>query len=110
MLSKLIDDPQLDQIRSHARDGSIDEWPVNIRRIYPADHCVTEQGSPAFEIVHESDFLGTEQGELYFILAIFGVEMAINMGGPSIEGYEAWLNENEDASPLYHGKNAAGGP
>lgn len=109
MLNDLIDDPQLDQIRSHARQGPTNEWPVNVRRIYPANHSVTDGVSPAFEIVHESDFLGTEQRELYFILAIFGVEMAINMGGPNIEGYEAWLDENAGASPLYYGKNAPGG-
>jgi hypothetical protein len=93
----------------HVR-GSTNEWPVNVRRIYPADYCVTDSVSPAFEIVHESDFFGIEQRELYFILAIFGVEMAINMGGPSIDGYEAWLNENDGASPLYYGKNASAGP
>jgi hypothetical protein len=40
------------------------------------------------------------------VLAIFGLELTINLGGPNIEGYERWLVENENASPLYSGKNA----
>jgi hypothetical protein len=34
-------------------------------------------------------------------LAIFDLELAINIGGPEIEGYERWLRENSNASPLY---------
>jgi hypothetical protein len=40
------------------------------------------------------------------VLAIFGLELTINLGGPDVEGYERWLVENENASPLYVGKNA----
>ena len=30
-----------------------------------------------------------------------GIEYAINLGGPFIEGYEVWLKKNKNKSPLY---------
>jgi hypothetical protein len=30
-------------------------------------------------------------GEVYFVLVLFGIEFAINMGAPHIEGYINWL-------------------
>jgi len=39
--------------------------------------------------------------ELFLVLAIFGVEFAINYGGAEIDGYRRWLRENNDRSPLY---------
>ena len=30
-----------------------------------------------------------------------GIEYAINLGGPIIEGYDFWLKKNKDKSPLY---------
>ncbi len=53
------------------------------------------------QILFEHDFLVTEGNEWYFVIAIFGVEFAINLGGPEIEGYENWLHKNGHRSPLY---------
>jgi hypothetical protein len=53
------------------------------------------------QVVHEFDFLVTRLNEIYFVLAIFGEEFTINIGGADIEGYKLWLRENNDASPLY---------
>ncbi len=36
-----------------------------------------------------------------FILALFGVEYAINMEKPSNDGYREWLTENSYKSPLH---------
>ena len=55
----------------------------------------------AHEVLHEWTFLYTEHEEMYFVLAILGVEYAINMGGPDIEGYKLWLKEHGNKSPLY---------
>ena len=52
----------------------------------------------------------TPSSEWYFVLAIFGEELAINLGGPEIEGYEKWLKDNNGKSPLYVGKNTSGFP
>jgi hypothetical protein len=38
---------------------------------------------------------------MYFVIAILGVEYAINVGGPDIDGYGLWLRQNEGRSPLY---------
>lgn len=68
-------------------------------------------------MVHESDFLlipvekndkiNTEyiMAEIYFVVALWGIEFAINMAGPEISGYENWLKTHNNESPLYCGKN-----
>jgi hypothetical protein len=48
---------------------------------------------------------GIDDSEFYFVLAVFGMEYAINLGGNSIDGYKAWLVKNNDISPLYLDKN-----
>lgn len=104
-LDYLSDDSQLDPIRDHARRGRHQAWPVHIRRIYAADAAVMNDQSDRGQIVHEFDFLMTDKSELYYVLAIFGLELTINVGGPDIDGYIQWLAENRSASPLYSGKN-----
>lgn len=101
----IVSEEQFDPIRNHARYGQPRDWPYHSRRIYDANEDQKIHGKEG-QIVHEYDFLSTEQGELYFVLALYGVEMTINVGGPDIEGYERWLKENNDESPLYWGKNA----
>ncbi len=46
-------------------------------------------------------FLYLPNREVYFVIAMFGMEYAINMGGSSLDGYKEWLSENENISPLY---------
>jgi hypothetical protein len=104
MLKQWIDDPQIDIIRNHARKGEPTDWPVHVRRIYDADDRVVYGQSKLEQTVHEFDILQTEQLEYYFVLALFGVEMAINVGGPVIEGYIKWLQEHDGVSPLYYAK------
>jgi hypothetical protein len=70
----------------------------------------------AWRFKYVSDFLlttpdahdehGNMESEFYFIIAIFGVEFAINMIGPSVDAYKEWLRVNGGVSPLYYGKNA----
>ena len=38
--------------------------------------------------------------QLYFVIAIWGVEYVINMGSPEIEGYYEWLKLKANRSPL----------
>lgn len=113
----LIDNPQFDAIRNHVRYGLVDYWPCSIRRIYSAKKFWNIDKEKAEQIVFESDFLLPNinesddfqseviQSELYFIMIIWGIEYAINLGGPEIEGYENWLIEHGGLSPLYYGKN-----
>lgn len=109
-LNYLVEDVQFDPIRNHARFATGGLWPVHIRRIYPADRRIGHNlaaGESGHQIVHESDILVTDWSEYFFVFALFGLEMSINIGGPELDGYHRWLGENADASPLSVGKNAA---
>ena len=106
LMDELIDHSQLDAIRSHARRGTTPDWPTSSRRItgiLPSyQNALDENG----DVIHESDFLLTDESEYYFVLSLFGWETAINLGGPGMDGYRKWLDQHEDKSPLYCGRNA----
>lgn len=116
-LDDLINDTQLDMLRNHARLGTIKNWPCSIRRIYDYNRIWKYSDGLDGQMVHESDFLviPTEESheidkehilaEIYFVVALWGIEFAINMAGPEIIGYKKWLTEHNDESPLYYGKN-----
>lgn len=104
-LQEITHKEELDLLRNHARYGQTREWPVSIREIYGHSARWTSEDLENYQIVHEFDFLFTDQHEVYFVLAIFGCEMVINMGGPDLEGWEVWLSQNENTSPLHTGKN-----
>jgi hypothetical protein len=105
-LAYICDETRLDPLREHARRGRITQWPVYSRRIYGADAMIVGPDGTLGQVIHESDFLVTPLGEWYFVLALFGLEFAINLDGPEVEGYEKWLSENNYASILYSAKNA----
>ncbi len=107
-LEYIVNEDQLDLIRDHARRGYNKDWPFNARRIYEQDKQWPTEGGESSQIVHEFDILCTNWSEWFFVLAIFGLELVINYGGPEIEGYQRWLKENDNASPLYWGKNKSG--
>src|ERR1017187_161314 len=105
-LAYLADEPQLDSVRRHAREGYPKSWPYHIRRIYDPDRHFTDNAGKEVQTIHEYDLLHTNSNEWYFVVAIFGLELAINLGGPEIEGYHLWLRTHGDISPLYHGRNS----
>jgi len=99
--STIVNKPELEPLRKFVRYGiSEGQWPINIRRIYPEKFLFTEDSS-CFEMLHEFDFLITETGEWYFVFANFGIEYAINIAGPVLDGYQRWLKKNSNQSPLY---------
>ena len=67
-----------------------------MRRIYKSTNYWRD-GSNAeiYQITNEYDFLATEENEWYFVIALFGIEFAINIGGISIDGYKKWLMEHD---------------
>jgi hypothetical protein len=101
----LVDHNQLDLLRAHARRGEPRNWPFSRRRIYEANKPWNDPDG-LHQRVHEHDFLVTEHSEYFFVLAIFGLEFAINMGGTEIGGYLQWLEAHGQVSPLYFAKNA----
>lgn len=102
----LVDEKQFDPVRYHAREGRPQTWPHHARRIYAADRLFVDEKNETVQTVYEYDFLYTPARELYFVIALFGLELTINVGGPEIDGYLKWLKDHGDVSPLYSG----GGP
>jgi hypothetical protein len=104
LLAELTDHPQLDLLRNYSRFGKVGlDWPYSERQIYPRDFRFPAENDESYEVLHEWTFLYMESMELYFVVAIFGVEYAINVGGPTVEGYDRWLREKGGRSPLYEG-------
>lgn len=99
-LRSLIDDSDLDPIRMHARYGAGAPWPVELRRIYPSDRMWSE-GDENVQRKWESDFLVTPQGQLFFAVAIFGLELAINVLERDLTGYQGWRQATGVTTLLY---------
>ena len=93
----ILEDDIFSSIRNYARYGGRKIWPYSVRRIYARG--ATYQGDIFSSISWEADFLFTELGEVYFIIAMHGIEYAINIGGPIIEGYEFWLKKIRIKAP-----------
>jgi HNH endonuclease len=106
LLTMMVQEERLDTLRGFVRYGEVIDWPISVRRIYDADSNWSDGERQIYQIMHEFDFLSLQDGEIYFVLALFGQEMVMNLGGPSLEGWENWLAEHDGISPLQHGKNA----
>ena len=105
-LDEIVNKAELDELREHIRIGDPSKnWPYHSRRIYPENFVFVEEGQSC-EILHEFMILVTLQREFYVILALFGVEYALNLGGPEIDGYLNWLEQNNNRSPLSHSVNS----
>ena len=100
--AELVDQAALDNLRTYVRRGTPTiTWPVGIRRIYDREHRFSDQISDNFEVLHEWMILPTAGGEYYGVVAIFGVEFVINLGGPELDGWTAWLAKNKMRSPIF---------
>ena len=86
-------------LRMYVRFDSRKMWKYSSRRIY--SRARSYNGDPNTHVNWEYDFLFLPNGEVYFIIAMHGIEYAINMGGSTIEGYIDWLKRNNGVSPLY---------
>lgn len=99
----IIDHKGLDLLRNYVRYGDNNIlWPIHQRELYPADALFfSEEENTYYDVPHEFTLLYTEKKELFLVLAIFGIEYTINIGGPELDGYIEWLQKNENNSPLY---------
>lgn len=112
-LDELIDYKEFDRIRNHARRGTTYEWTCSIRRIYDMDVWRRCKDGTWKQKIYETDFLMIDKGGegdikyvfLYFVVVLWGMEFAINMGEPEIEGYNNWVAQHDGLSPLYVKKN-----
>ena len=97
----IIDNVALDPLRRYARNGDQNtEWPFFQRKIYGENDLQSDLGQ-MYQILHEFTLLYTPKQELFVVVCIFGIEFTINCGGPEIDGYIEWLNNNRSRSPLY---------
>jgi hypothetical protein len=103
--SEVLDKPELDDIRNFARFDRGPDRPFAYRPIYRAD-SLFQDGNDFFEVLHEYDLLYTKGRELYIVVALFGVEFALNLAGPELDGYHHWLKTHGFVSPLYLQKSA----
>ena len=91
-----------DEARRFARYGEGPlQWPVHEKVIYDEQHEFNDADGSSYQISHEYMLLWTNCDELYFVIALFGTQYTINMGGPELEGFEKWLVEHDNQSPLY---------
>jgi hypothetical protein len=104
---EIVDKPELEELRRYVRFGQPKSvWPVRMRRIYPADFVFPDAAYGSHEVLHEWTILCVPDSEYYAIIAIFGIEYAINLGGPELEGYDRWLKDNGNRSPLFDTSSA----
>lgn len=100
----------LKALREYARYGKGEYWQYNQRRIYSEGDVVFNQNKELnYEILHEMKFFirehkhlpnGHVEAEIYFVLAIAGIEYAICISDPNISEYQKWLEEHNGLSPL----------
>lgn len=105
---QVVDKTELDELRNYVRRGRPGfVWPVHMRRIYRPGILFTDESFSAHHVLHEWDILpipaavSSEGAEFYAVIAIFGIEYAINLGGPELDGFHQWLSANNNASYLY---------
>lgn len=99
---ELVDKPALDELRNFIRRGSGPrQWAVARRQLYLAD-TVFSDGKEHYKLLHEYELLLrpiAEANDLYACyvsLVLFGEEFVLNMGGPTLDGFEAWRAGAED--------------
>lgn len=100
----------LKALREYARYGKGEYWQYNQRRIYSEGDIVFNQNEDIdYEILHEMKFFTREhkhfpngyvEAEIYFVMAIAGIEYAICISDPNISEYQKWLEEHNGLSPL----------
>ena len=98
---EIVDHGGLEDLRRFTRyNEGVATWPFAYRTLHPVN-AIFKDGEDVYELLHEFDVLMTETLEYYIVLSILGVEFVLNLGGPSLDGYRAWLKKNDYASPLY---------
>jgi hypothetical protein len=101
-IDQFIDEPHYDRIRNWARRGdNYKEWPFFNRTIFPQE---TLMRHPDTDVWVQAGFgfrlFLTKRRETFFAFCFYGQEFVINVGGPSVKGYEEWLKDNSNDSPL----------
>lgn len=97
---ELLKQEALKPLRDHVRTGDkSSKWNFAHRRLYNPNELFVENNE-VHEILHEFTFVYTGSGNLFFVLALFGEEFAIDMGSPTLDQYEQWQRSNEHVGAL----------
>ncbi|GAA3934439.1 HNH endonuclease [Chitinophaga oryziterrae] len=101
--TEIIDKAELEPLRSYVRYGpaKIKLWHYSQRILYPPDFTFIAENGETYEVLHEYTFHYSDANELFFVIAIFGIEYAINLAGPEIDTYQALIRNNNGKSFLY---------
>lgn len=107
----------LDELRNFVRYGKgYTIWPYYIRRIDSENQIkYDEKLNKFFEKLNEYDFLIPDNSSikgdfhkidnLYFVMAIMGIEYTINLTNSGLNRYTTWLSENQNKSILHMEKS-----
>lgn len=98
----MVDEKFYDNIRTYARYGTnYPEWPYSQRRIFPEDTLMRHPVSNEWvRFGFGCGWFMNKRRETLVAFCFYGTEFVINVGGPSIRGYEEWLEEHKNISPL----------
>ena len=101
-MERIVDEPYFDNIRNYVRHGiNFKEWPYSQRQIFPEDtlmrHPETNQWVRAG---FGCGLFMNKRQETLFAFCLYGVEFVVNVGGPSIAGYQEWLQHHNGISPM----------
>lgn len=100
----------LKELREYARYGKGKFWQYNQRRIYSeGSFFINLAENVIYETLHEMTLFVKEYGkcqdgyteaEVYYVVAIGGIEYAICLSDPDISEYRKWIVQHEGHSPL----------
>lgn len=89
-IGEIVEKKELDPLRDYVRRGQPRQtWTYHERALYAIDHVFYESEYGFYEVLHEWDFVYTQHEQLYMVLVLFGVEYAVNLAAPEIDGYKS---------------------
>lgn len=107
-----VENDGLDELRMFVRYGKgYPIWPYHIRRLYDENQISYDiSQNKIVEKLNEYDFLIPDKptilGELqsidnmYFVMAIMGIEYSLNLTNAGLRRYNSWLSDNNNKSIL----------
>ena len=98
---ELVDEPAFDDLRNFVRRGTgPHQWSVARRQLYSPDTVFTDDNEH-YELLHEYELLlrpidkANDLYACYISLVLFGEEFVLNMGSPTLDGFETWRAGSE---------------
>jgi HNH endonuclease len=98
----VVDGAYFENIRAYARYGSqLAEWPFSQRRVLPQGTLMKHANTGKWvEAGFGCGLFMNKRRETLFAFCFYGIEFVVNVGGPSIAGFEEWLKDHNGISPM----------